>query len=120
MTNYLNYIIIAVLALFIVFRLVKNKNSQSQVTKLIQQGKALFLVDVRQPEEFKQGSAKGAINIPLGQIQNRIKELKGKENIVVFCKSGMRAGQAVSILKQNGITGVINGGSWQNVAKAAH
>ncbi len=119
MTNYLNYIIIAVLALFIVFRLVKNRNSQSQITTLIQQGKSLFLVDVRQPEEFKQGSAKGAINIPLGQIQNRIKELKGKENIVVFCKSGMRAGQAVAILKQNGILGVVNGGSWQNVAKAA-
>lgn len=74
-----------------------------------------FLVDVRSPGEFKSGSAKGAVNIPLDKISSNIKKFKGKENIVVFCRSGNRSGQAKSILKQNGVDGVTNGGTWNKV-----
>lgn len=74
-----------------------------------------FLVDVRTPEEFAQGSAKGAVNIPLDQVEKRIGEFKNKEEIVVFCRSGNRSSQAESILKRNGVTHVFNGGTWQQV-----
>jgi rhodanese-related sulfurtransferase len=40
---------------------------------------------------------------------------KFKENIVVFCRSGNRSGQAKSILEQNGFVNVTNGGTWQDV-----
>lgn len=75
-----------------------------------------FLVDVRTPGEFEDGSAKGAVNIPLDRIMNELEQFKGKENIVVFCRSGNRSGQAKYILEQNGFKNVINGGTWQEVA----
>lgn len=79
--------------------------------------KKAFLVDVRTPAEFAEGSAKGAVNIPLQELPQRLNDLKGKEQIVVFCRSGNRSSQAEAILKQNGFTNVINGGTWQQVDK---
>ncbi|QIG89525.1 rhodanese-like domain-containing protein [Chryseobacterium sp. POL2] len=73
------------------------------------------LIDVRSKGEFASGSVKNAVNIPLNEISSKVKSLKNKENIVVFCRSGMRSKQAQSILKQAGITNVFNGGSLQNM-----
>ena len=87
----------------------------SKVTEAIQAG--AFLVDVRMPSEFASGSVKGAVNIPLDKIGSQLTRFKGKKSIVVFCQSGNRSGQAKSILDQNGVQSVINGGSWSNVNK---
>ena len=80
---------------------------------IIEQG--AFLVDVREPGEFAGGTAKGAVNIPLGSVAVELNKFKGKENIVVFCRSGNRSGQAKTILEQNGFKNVINGGTWVEV-----
>ena len=64
------------------------------------------LIDVRTPEEFAKGTAEGAINIPLEEIGARWQELKGKENVVLFCRRGIRAGKAQDILKKHNITAV--------------
>jgi rhodanese-related sulfurtransferase len=74
-----------------------------------------FLVDVRTPGEFAEGNVKGSVNIPLDQVQNELAKFKAKENIVVFCRSGNRSGQAKSILEQNGFSNVTNGGTWQDI-----
>ncbi|ASK31084.1 hypothetical protein CEY12_13630 [Chryseobacterium sp. T16E-39] len=71
------------------------------------------LVDVRVPEQYKEGTAKNAINIPLADIQSNIGSLKGKK-VVVFCNKGIQADQAVQILKKNGVD-VYDGTSWKNV-----
>lgn len=69
------------------------------------------IVDVRTPEEFNEGHVAGAINIPLDQLPQRIKEFKEMPTpIVAYCRSGNRSGMAVSLLKQNGINDVSNGG----------
>jgi len=75
-----------------------------------------FLVDVRSSGEFRSGSVKGAVNIPLDTIPSQFNKFKGKENIVVFCRSGMRSGQAKSILERNGFSNVINGGTVSKVS----
>ncbi|PZX58249.1 rhodanese-like domain-containing protein [Algoriphagus ratkowskyi] len=85
----------------------------SKVTEAIKAG--AFLVDVRSAGEFSSGSVKEAVNIPLDKISSQLSKFKGKKNIVVFCQSGNRSGQAKGILEQNGIQDVINGGSWSNV-----
>jgi rhodanese-related sulfurtransferase len=69
------------------------------------------------PSEFDGGSAKGAVNIPLDTVASQISKFKNKKNIVVFCRSGNRSGQAKSILEANGISNVTNGGTWDNVAQ---
>lgn len=75
-----------------------------------------FLVDVRTPEEFRYGSAKGAVNIPLDEVTANLKKFEGKNLIVVFCRSGNRSAQAKRILENNGFKNVTNGGTWEDVA----
>jgi phage shock protein E len=74
-----------------------------------------FLVDVRTPQEFAEGNVVGSVNIPLDKIDAQLAKFKNKENIIVFCRSGNRSGQAKLILEQNGFTNVVNAGTWQNV-----
>ena len=96
--------------------LYQNMNGQTntkQLTELIQKG--AYLVDVRTPQEFAEGHVDGSINIPLDQVQQQLSKFKGKKNVIVFCRSGNRSGQAKAILEQNGITNVTNGGTWQTV-----
>lgn len=93
-----------------------NGNAGADLAKVISEG--AFLVDVRTPAEFADGSVKGAVNIPLDSVAQRLKEFEGKKNIVVFCRSGNRSGQAQSILERNGFKNVTNGGTWQQVAAA--
>jgi len=89
-------------------------NSSEELAKCIDEG--AFLVDVRSQDEFAEGSARGAVNIPLDTLAQNLNSFKGKENIVVFCRSGNRSGQAKSILEQSGFKNVMNGGTWQDVA----
>ncbi len=106
----LPYLLVAVVVLFAVMAYKSNKPID------IPEGS--FLVDVRTPAEFKKGSAPGAINIPLGQILSHIDKFKGKDTIIVFCRTGNRSGQAKSILEEKGIQNIQNGGSWGNVKKS--
>jgi phage shock protein E len=95
-------------------QLLGNSNNDDLKTKLKEKP---FLVDVRSVAEFKSGSVKNAINIPLDQIEAKLETFKNKSNIVVFCRSGNRSGMAKSILNKKGINNVLNGGSWNNVAQ---
>jgi len=74
-----------------------------------------FLVDVRSSGEFAQGHVDGSVNIPLDTVQSHLAQFKDKKNIIVFCRSGNRSGQAKVILQQNGFSNVVNGGSWEDV-----
>jgi len=80
--------------------------------------KGAYLVDVRGPGEFAGGSVKGAVNYPLDTLFQHLSELEGKENIVVFCRSGARSAQAKALLERQGHTSVVNGGAWQDVASS--
>ncbi len=88
-------------------------NDNTALNEAIKNG--AFLVDVRTPGEFSSGSVKGAVNIPLDSLQSQLSKFKNKKNVVVFCLSGGRSGQAKRVLEQNGIENVINGGPWTNV-----
>lgn len=96
-----------------IFNNVFRVNTNENLATLVSEG--AFLVDVRTPEEFAEGNVKESTNIPLDQIAVNLDKFKEKENIVVFCRSGNRSGQAKSILEQNGFKNVINGGTWQDI-----
>ncbi len=89
---------------------------ESELSRLIQEG--AVLIDVRSSEEFDEGSVPEAINIPIDLLLDNIGKIPTDKHIIVFCKSGNRAGKAKKILEENNITDVTNGGSWQNVQKA--
>ncbi len=72
-----------------------------------------IIVDVRSPQEFKSGNASKSINIPLQNLKTQLNKVKGKE-VILVCKSGVRASQAKAILTKNGIN-AYNAGAWQNL-----
>jgi phage shock protein E len=67
---------------------------------------ALAVLDVRTPAEFAAGHVPGAINVPHDELQGRLAELAGlrDKDVVVYCKSGRRAGLALELLGRNGYT----------------
>ena len=88
-------------------------NKSNDVKEFIDNG--AVIIDVRTYEEFASGHIKGSKNIPLQIISSKINEIKKwNKPIIACCRSGMRSGQATSILKQHGID-CINGGGWQSL-----
>jgi rhodanese-related sulfurtransferase len=61
-----------------------------------------LLLDVREPAEFQGGCLKGSINIPLGQLRDRLEELPRDREIWVNCGVGQRAYYACRLLSQRG------------------
>lgn len=107
--NNLTYVLIILLIIFVVKKYIDSKKSKAKIKEMLESGKKPFLLDVREPSEFANGTVHGAVNIPVGRLSSSLDKLKGKEPIIVFCQSGMRASQALNILKTAGITDVING-----------
>ncbi len=67
------------------------------------------LLDVRTKEEYREGRIPGSRNIPLDQLTGISSAVKEKATpLYVYCHSGARSGQAVSILKRMGYTNVKN------------
>ncbi len=67
-----------------------------------------FVLDVREPEEYKVGRIERSINIPLNSLRERLGELPREKRIIVYCAVGLRAYLACRILSQNGFPEVYN------------
>jgi len=67
-----------------------------------------FILDVREPEEYKVGGIEGSINIPLDSLRQRLDELPREKRIIAYCAAGLRAYLACRILSQNGFPEVYN------------
>jgi rhodanese-related sulfurtransferase len=78
-----------------------------------------FLLDVRQPEEFREGHIAGAKLIPLGELRARMNELPKDREIVCICASGNRSSSAARQLTSAGYNAInMKGGMfvWQRAA----
>jgi adenylyltransferase/sulfurtransferase len=71
-------------------------------------GETLILLDVREPQEYEIARIEGATLIPLGQLPERLSELKNDVELVVQCHSGMRSARAVQFLRQHGYPHAVN------------
>jgi rhodanese-related sulfurtransferase len=71
-------------------------------------GENVFVLDVREPDEFKAGHIEGAVNIPVRTLAKNGIQLPQEKNapIAVVCKSGIRAAYATMALKLMGYTNV--------------
>lgn len=62
-----------------------------------------LLIDVRQPQEVQMfGAIAGSQLIPMNELPARLAELPRDREIVMYCKSGMRSGNAAAWLRQQG------------------
>jgi len=127
-------IISAIILLFVgFFFLSNNKTNQSELddTKAVevvkQEPVAISdeiesvggqLIDVREPSEYEESHADGAINVPLGDILNAdFSKIDVDKPVYLYCRSGNRAEQAKTALEQAGYKNVTNIGGlidWKN------
>ncbi len=71
-----------------------------------------YIIDVREPHEFAGSHVAGAMNLPLGELMNNPQGLQAvplEADVVVYCRSGGRAGMACSVLQARGYQNVRNG-----------
>ena len=75
------------------------------------------IIDVRTPEEFRDGAYPGAVNIPLSELGQRLSEISKDKPVVLYCQSGARSASAARKLKQAGYTDVINAGGLSDMPR---
>jgi rhodanese-related sulfurtransferase len=78
--------------------------SQQALLDMQAQKSPMVLLDVRTPEEFAAGHIAGAVNIPYDQVAAHLEEIPKDKEVVLYCKSGRRAGVAAETLSANGYT----------------
>ena len=99
------------MSLLSIFGFGKNK-----IKEALRNGAAI--IDVRTPREFDEGHIPQSINIPVDRVNASAQRIKNMNKPIVFCcASGARSSNAVSVMKQQGMKEVYNGGSWETVLK---
>ena len=86
----------------------KNDINMEELKRLVSNG--AILLDVRSPQEYKEGHLEGAISIPGYELKSRSKnELQDKNiNIIIYCSSGSRSKKEKKILEKKGYHNVYN------------
>lgn len=59
------------------------------------------LIDVREPAEFNETHARGAVNVPLSQLPERVHEIDPERDIYIICRSGGRSAKAAEYVEQS-------------------
>ena len=63
------------------------------------------VLDVRPPEEFAAGHVPGALNIPIDQLETRLRELPKRREVIAYCRGPfcLMSFDAVQLLRKKGI-----------------
>jgi rhodanese-related sulfurtransferase len=85
-------------------------NAEALLERSAKKDASMVILDVRTPEEFAQGHVPGAINIPHDKLVDRLQELTSAKDkdVVLYCRSGKRAGMAADTLQANGFTKLLH------------
>ena len=82
----------------------------SELQRQMTDGAALAILDVRGPDEFvgDLGHIPGAINIPVGDIANRLIEIKalGEKPVIMVCRTDKRSARAAELLSDENFADV--------------
>ncbi len=85
----------------------RNLNSV-EAKALLEKNRNIYLLDVRTPEEFRQARLKGAVLIPISEIERRLGEIPRNRTIVVYCAVGSRSNMVAGFLAEKGYREVYN------------
>ena len=79
-----------------------NQLDPAQVHTMVTQTPRPFLLDVRSPQEYKQGHVNGAELIPLDELSSKIARIPKGREIICICESGSRSSVAARNLNAQG------------------
>jgi len=88
----------------------KDSIYQDEIMDIVKNNKNVILLDVRSKQEYDEGHLKGAINIPVYELEYRAEnEIKDKECIIIaYCSAGIRSRKAIKILRNHGYKNLYN------------
>lgn len=111
-------IIVITLVLLVAYIFLRRKGQISADAAVAHLKHGAILIDVRSPVEFDTGHLKGAINMPLQQIETLIvNQVKDKDQVLLLhCQTGMRSGVAKNKLEALGYSNAFNLGSYDRAA----
>jgi phage shock protein E len=94
--------------------------SDGALDDLAAEAEGRVLVDVRTPEEVAEGHLAGALLLDLHRpdFRDAVAELPRDEAYFVYCRTGNRSGQAIEIMRELGFTDLVNGGGFDDLARA--
>jgi adenylyltransferase/sulfurtransferase len=80
--------------------------SATELKKMLDRGDDIFLVDVREPNEYEIVSIPGAVLIPKDQFLSgaALERLPHDKRVVLHCKSGARSAECLAIVKNAGFS----------------
>jgi adenylyltransferase/sulfurtransferase len=87
---------------------VDGETTVEELKTRLDRGERVFILDVRNPEEFQICRISGSTFLPLPELPQRFRELDKDREMVVHCKSGMRSAKAIAFLRQHGFTKLKN------------
>lgn len=67
-----------------------------------------YIIDVRGRDEFEMGHLIGAVNIPLGELRQRVSEIPHDRPVYLHCRTSQRSYNASMALKGRGFDNIIN------------
>jgi len=79
-----------------------------QLKSRLDRREPVFILDVRNPEEYQICRLPGSKLLPLPELPRRFAELDREQEMVVHCKSGMRSAKAIQFLRQQGFRKLTN------------
>lgn len=79
-----------------------NIAAQDLRQKLKTNPESLEIIDVREPEEYKQVHVKGSKLIPMGELNDRIDEINWDKEVVFLCRSGARSAMMANLISAMG------------------
>jgi hydroxyacylglutathione hydrolase len=68
----------------------------------------LHLLDVRSPREYQAGHIDGSVNLPVGEVPERARQLPADAVFATICEGGYRSTLAASLLAREGLAHIIN------------
>jgi adenylyltransferase/sulfurtransferase len=79
-----------------------------ELSRRLEAGEALTVLDVREPWECAIARLPASINIPLDELPRRLRELDAHATTIVMCKSGGRSRRAAQFLAGAGFDQAVN------------
>lgn len=79
-----------------------------EVQHRLARGERLYLLDVREREEFVEAHIPDSVLIPLGQLSRKLSSIPKDATIIAICRSGNRSGVAADMLRRAGYSDVLN------------
>jgi len=84
----------------------------TELKDMLDHGEDIFLIDVREPNEYEIVSIPGAVLIPKGEFLSgaALERLPQDKRIVLHCKSGQRSAEALAVVKDAGFSDAVHVG----------